>query len=605
MGLPTLTSRPRPGLLHHPALWDVEAAGPGGSASEHHPVAPPRPGRGNDQLASFSAAIVNVRWATTAVSLVLASSAILEPDWVAIVATVAVLGNTIYRSINPLIYTGSPADQVLLLLEVVLFWAVLAATAFWQSPLVIAAAAILVVAGFAGGFRLALRIGAVMTISLTVVGFSVTQWTTAELFVAIQWSALLLLTGVIAGYGRRISREATRRHSAALDRLSQLSDANTLLFNLHRLAQTLPASLDQTEVLDSSLLKLRGLLDFDRAGFLLYEETDRSWFVAQQQALGIDGPIDPLTLPEPAKRAIAGWQAVSLGNLSPDQPGMHPGSRSGLYAPLTARDRLIGLVIVESHRPAHYDETDRRTLEGFIEPMALAIDNARWFGRLRRASVDEERSRIARELHDRIGQSLACLGFDTDRLVRYHDAGRDIGPDLAALREGVRAVTVEVRDALYDLRADVAEDKAFEQTVGEFAARVAERSTLEIDVDSDATTRLPLLQEREMWRIAQEALINVERHAEARRVVVRWRCDHRRASLEVTDDGRGMAAENAGRVDSYGIVGMRERANGIGAALEINSQPGEGTTVRCYLDTTGTDMTGAAMTGTAPAGART
>ncbi len=547
---------------------------------------PKAPNRTVDQLANFSAAIVNVRWATTAVSLVLAGSSILRPDWAALVATLAVLGNTIYRSINPLIYTGSPTDQLLLLLEVILFWAALAATAFWQSPLVIAAAGVLVVAGFAGGFRLALRIGAVLTMSLTVVGFAAGDWGPADMSDAIRWSALLLLTGVIAGYGRRISGEATRQHSATLDRVSQLTDANTLLFNLHRLAQTLPASLDQTEVLDSSLIKLRGLLDFDRAVFLLFEEADRTWMVAQQQAMGIRGAIDPVTLPAPAKRAISTWQTAYESDLSPHRSGLHPTSRSGMYAPLTARDRLVGLVVVESHRPGHYGESERRTLQGFIEPMALAIDNARWFGRLRRASVDEERSRIARELHDRIGQSLACLGFDADRLVRHHAGGNEIGEELKNLREGVRAVTGEVRDALYDLRADVAEDKAFDQTIGEFVGRLSERSNIRIDVDSVAETRLPLLQEREMWRIAQEALINVERHAEAESVTVTWRCDQNRASLDVADDGRGMAENDAGRIDSYGIVGMRERANSIGAALEIISKPGEGTTVRCYLNQT-------------------
>ncbi len=577
MGLPTLSNRPRAGLLEHPALWDAR------SVDQRNE---PGPGRKVDQLTSFAAAVVNVRWATTAVALVLTGSVVLQPDWITIGAASAVLANTIYRSLHPLVYSGSPTDQLLLLFEVALFWAVLAATGFWRSPLVIAAASILVVAGFAGGFQLAMRIGLVMTISLTIAEFATTEFTAVDMSNAIQWSALLLLTGVIAGYGRRISGEASRRHSATLDRVSQLTDANTLLFNLHRLAQTLPASLDQTEVLDSSLLKLRGLLDFDRAAFLLFEETDRTWVVAQQQALGIRGTIDPISLPEPAKRAISTWQATCEGDLSSHHPGLHPTSRSGLFAPMTTRDRLIGLVLIESHHAGHYDDHDRRTLQGFLEPVTLAIDNARWFGRLRRASVDEERSRIARDLHDRIGQSLACLGFEADRLVRYHQSGHQIGPELQTLRQGVRAVTAEVRDALYDLRADVAEDKDFEQTIGEFASRLADRSNLRIDVDSVTTTRLPLLQEREMWRIAQEALINVERHAHATAVIITWRCDQHQASLDVVDDGCGMPADNAGRIDSYGIVGMRERANSIGAALEINSKPGEGTTVRCYLNQT-------------------
>lgn len=576
MGLPTLSNRQRPGLLEHPALWDTDAA-----AVEPDPLSE----RGSvDQLASFATAVLNVRWATTAVTLVLAASSVLRPDWLAIAAILAVLGNTIYRSLVPLIYTGSPADQFRLLAEVSLSWAALAATGFWQSPLVISSAGILVVAGFAGGFRMALRIGGAMTVSLTIVGFAVTEWTPDRMSVAIQWSTLLLLTAVIAGYGRRISGEATRQHSETLDRVTQLSDANTLLFNLHRLTQTLPASLDQTEVLDSSLLKLRGLLDFDRALFLLYEESDRTWLVGRQQSLGVSGTMDPAHMPAGARSAISTWQTTYDAELRQNGGGLHHSSKCGLFAPLTARDRLVGLVAVESRLEDHYDDRDRRTLQGFIEPMALAIDNARWFGRLRRASVDEERSRIARELHDRIGQSLACIGFDADRLVRHHDDGVDITTELADLRQGVRAVTAEVRDALYDLRADVAEDKDFDQTICEFASRLTERSNLQIDVDSSATARLPLLQEREMWRIAQEALINVERHAGAESVTVTWRCDSRQALLDVVDDGRGMAEGGAGRIDSYGIVGMRERANSIGASLEIISKPGEGTTVRCYLN---------------------
>ena len=86
--------------------------------------------------------------------------------------------------------------------------------------------------------------------------------------------------------------------------------------------------------------------------------------------------------------------------------------------------------------------------------------------------------------------------------------------------------------------------------------------------DVDAVIRLPLLQEREMWRIAQEALANVERHARATAVRVVWRCDGHRAVLEVTDNGAGFEAGKAGRLDSYGMLGMRERAASIGSALE-------------------------------------
>jgi signal transduction histidine kinase len=402
---------------------------------------------------------------------------------------------------------------------------------------------------------------------------------------AIQGTALLLLTAVVAGYGRRISGEANRRASANLDRISQLTDANTLLFNLHRLAQTLPASLDRTEVLDSSLGKLRGLLDFDRGAILLIDETDGSWAVTRRQAVDLASPIAPADLPAPARKALAAWRTARQPDDGLGGRGLHPDSIGGLYAPLASRNRLVGLVAVESSARV-YGERDRQAVHAFIEPLALAIDNANLFGRLRQASVDEERSRIARELHDRIGQSLASLGFEIDRLVRHRRSGSDIDDGLIEVREGVRRVTGEVREALYDLRSDVGEDKDFEHVVAEFGGRVAARSDLRFNIDSQAAGRLPIMQEREMWRIAQEAVINVERHADAASVTVRWRCDGRTAELVVGDDGRGMDAARGGRTDSYGIVGMRERASSIGATLEIRSEPGEGTTVRCYLSQT-------------------
>ena len=86
-----------------------------------------------------------------------------------------------------------------------------------------------------------------------------------------------------------------------------------------------------------------------------------------------------------------------------------------------------------------------------------------------------------------------------------------------------------------------------------------------------------------MWRIAQEALVNVERHAEAPKARVTWRCNGKSAALEVLDNGKGFPVGKAGRLDSYGILGMKERASSIGATVEVASAEGRGTRVRCLL----------------------
>src|SRR5690606_8967312 len=157
--------------------------------------------------------------------------------------------------------------------------------------------------------------------------------------------------------------------------------------------------------------------------------------------------------------------------------------------------------------------------------------------RLRTVGADEERTRIARDLHDRIGQSLAYLAFELDRIVSAEGKGDDVGASLEQLRGDVRGVIREVRDTLYDLRTDVSDSQDMADTIEAYAKRVAERSNLEIKLFADRGPRLPILQEREMWRIAQEALTNVERHAQARKVRIVWRCNGSAAALEVLDDG--------------------------------------------------------------------
>jgi signal transduction histidine kinase len=274
---------------------------------------------------------------------------------------------------------------------------------------------------------------------------------------------------------------------------------------------------------------------------------------------------------------------VLVDRLMPDQPGVAVEMSSGLYAPLLARDTVLGLIALEHHDTHHFKLRDQELMHGFMEPAALAIDNARWFARLRTVGADEERTRIARDLHDRIGQSLAYLAFELDRIVKTNSKGDDVTKHLDRLRTDVRGVIGEVRDTLYDLRTDVTDEHDLAQTLRDFLDRVQARSDLDIRLDAQASGRLPLLQERELWRVAQEAVTNVERHAHATKVAVTWRCDGERGVLIVADDGVGFPSGRVGRLDSYGIIGMRERAASIGAALDISSEVGVGTTIRCEI----------------------
>ncbi len=543
-----------------------------------------RPTFAGDRVAAFRPAILAIRWGTTMVSLALSIPAFLVEDWKIVAICGALIGYTIIRTVYPIRYTGELRGFFLLLAEVGIHVAAVVASEKWDSPFVFSLLTAVIVAGFARGFAFALRIGGVAGGAISLAAFLNESPAEADLRNAAQWTMILLLVALVAGYSRSISGEADRQRTLALNRLERLSDANALLFSLHRIAQTLPASLDMAEVLDTTMARLRSLFEFDAVVLLLFDETDATWQVLRRE--GAKGPsrLGPTELPPPLRRAMTVSRLVHVNDLQSSQgPGLAGASRSGLYTVLEARGSIIGLLAIE-HREANvYSDREVELLDGFIDPVALAVDNARWFGRLRTVGADEERTRIARDLHDRIGQSLAYLAFELDRIITREAKGESLAPDLEKLREDTRSVIREVRDTLYDLRTDVSDAADLVETLEAFADRIRERSSLEIEIESNHTgKRLPIRQEREMWRIAQEALVNVERHADAKSVVMHWSSDGERAELTITDDGKGFPI-GAGRVDSYGIMGMRERAASIGASLEIISEPGEGATLKCVL----------------------
>ncbi len=556
-----------------------------GRASDGYESAGPGITDAVDRVASFAPAILAIRWGMTAVSLALAGSAFVNSDWEIVLWCVGLVSYTVIRTISPLRYVGDIRSLIQVVAEIALHVTAVVATEYWESPFVFSLVTAIVVAGFARGFGFALRISIGAAAAVSLAEAAQPGYQLQDLRLALQWSTVLLLVGVVAGYARRISGEADRQHSLALDRLDRLSDANALLFSLHRVAQSLPASLDLGDVLDTTIARLRGLVEFDAVAILVFDDTDASWQVIRREGAALPARLGPTDLPRPLMEAMAENRMVEEPDLSqPRGPGISPTSSSGIYTVLPARGSIIGLLAVESRQPGAFGRRDVELLNGFVEPVALAIDNARWFARLRTVGADEERTRIARDLHDNIGQSLAYLAFELDRIVGREQKGEELGGALDQLRSDLRGVIGEVRDTLYDLRTDVSEQLEIGEVLEQFAARLMERTELDIRVYADRSgSRLPLLQEREMWRIAQEALVNVERHAEARAAAVRWRCDGEAAALEIADDGKGFPVGKAGRLDSYGIMGMRERAASIGATLELHSEPERGTVIRCFL----------------------
>lgn len=538
-----------------------------------------------DRVRTFSGLITGVRIAATAISLVMVFTAESATDQNALrIWTGLVVAYAIFRAVRPIRYSNDLNSLLRVLAEVAFHAVAVVATNSWDSPLVFTLVTAITVAGLARGFGFSLRVAIATCVTVSFSFVSQVGNTSDTIVTSASWTGIIIMVALAAGYTRRISGEADRERQLALDRLDRLSDANDLLFSLHRVTQTLPASLDLGDVLDSTMTRLKSLVSYESAAILLFDEVDGHWEVVRHHGMHVRSRLGATELPEGLRRAIAQNGTIHIADLAEvADNGLSNRAGSGIYGVLAARGSIIGLLAIERREIKQFTDRDIELVEGFVAPAALALDNARWFARLRTVGADEERTRIARDLHDRIGQSLAYLAFELDRMVDRDDAGESLSEPLAQLRDDVRGVIREVRDTLYDLRTDVSEEHGIGEILDQYATRVAERSNLAIQVEADTSHRIPLLQEREMWRVAQEALANIEKHASATAVRVVWRCDGHHAYIDITDNGVGFEQGRAGRMDSYGVLGMRERASSIGAVLEIVSAPGRGTRVRCSL----------------------
>ena len=538
-----------------------------------------------DRLRPFQRLVVGVRWGTLLASVILLLSTSSqrtsrESFWFVVLAAW-----TAIRTVRPVRHWGNELGTAAsVVLELGLAVAAVCTTGCWDSPLAFMLLPGVVIGGFSQGGPLVVGYGTITGLIVTLssalgdTDLTVDQWQRSG-----QWTIELMVIALVAGVGHRVLHDTLARHSDALNTMDRLTTANSLLFSLHRVAQSLPASLDLDDVLISTIANARDLFPNEAITILLTDDRTAGWSVARAEGVRLAPQLSIAAAPPPIAIASTAPGPIALADLSDDRRiGLLEAVRSGIYAPLRARGTLVGVLAIEHTSPGHDSEAAKELARRFSEPASVAIDNARWFGRIRAVSADEERVRIARDLHDRIGQSLAYLGFELDRITRQTNDDA-IKSQLASLRTDVRKVVTEVRETLYDIRTDVSKEDGVVPTLTNFLERVRDRTSLAVSFEHDVTGTLPARQEREMWQIAQEAVINVERHAHASTLSVRWHCDGHHALLEVNDDGRGFAA-SAGRIDSYGMRGLQERANAIGARIEIVTQPGQGTTVRCRLE---------------------
>ncbi len=258
----------------------------------------------------------------------------------------------------------------------------------------------------------------------------------------------------------------------------------------------------------------------------------------------------------------------------------HTNWDSVLVVPIIYGDRPLGVMTVAyaGIEPPGKEETG--FIEAIADQTALAIENARLYQRASAAAALEERQRLARELHDSVSQALygIALGARTARRRLGDDGPPNVVEPLDYVLSLAEAGLTEMRALIFELRPESIATEGLVAAIGRQVAATQARYGITVEADLCEEPDVALEAKEAVYRIAQETLHNTVKHARATRVHVRLSCDGANLRLSIRDNGQGF--DPSGEFPGHlGLRSMRERAQGVRGAFEIESSPGEGTTV--------------------------
>lgn len=537
---------------------------------------------GSDGQALFAAdigpATTVLRWSSVGYGLVALAPERAVVGWTEVFLLAICVFLTTLRTIMPLeLGATDRLGEATPLVDVAVFAIVVGWSGATESPWVLCLLTAVGLAAYGWGNRMALTAGAIAVVLVT----GATQLSGGVFATRFDDTGDLLATVslALAAAGGLFMRarvlEAARAAQQRGGELARLGAANALLEELTEIALTLPGAFTLREVLDRTRRLLKSHIDPRTVVLMTIDEASGEWAPKITDRASMRASYHRIDLPAPLQAALDTGDTVELRSDHGAEGFIGADSRSGCYMVLRARDQVIGLLAMEHPDIAHFESTDPVLRDGLADVIALTVDNARWFARLRSLGAEEERLRVAREVHDRIGQWMTYLKMELERLANSDTVDRT---ELERLHDDAAFALDELRETLRQLRSGVSDDRPLSVLGGDLVERFADRSDVAARfVVSHPDQRLPVPVENEILRILQEALNNVDRHAKADHVEVQWTVDGGNYELVVNDDGAGFNTEAAVREQSYGLVGMRERAEVIGATFEISSRPGVGT----------------------------
>jgi len=397
-------------------------------------------------------------------------------------------------------------------------------------------------------------------------------------------SATVLVIGI--GFGIVAFRQIDVLTGTLRARNAELEARGASARALHRVSVAIAAMTDVDDVLRAVVTHARELLRADAAVLLLEGADGRLELRAADGSPG--SLVDPGARPEATDLPWPGGaDAPDTNPADAILPFVRPASAVvRLSAPLQRGGQTIGLLGIGARAARGFDADEVETLASLANQATIALEHARLEARLRDLAVVEERERIARELHDGIAQVLGYVNTKSQAIDGYLAGGRveEARTQVAELGSAARAVYVDVREAILGLRSPIEPGQGLGAAIEAHARRVAADSGFVVDADippGPRDLRLDPDSAAQVYRIVQEALTNIRKHAGARRVRLSMALADGRLTLGIEDDGRGLArATPPADVPRYGLRSMRERAEAIGATLHVGDGSRGGVAVR-------------------------
>lgn len=373
-------------------------------------------------------------------------------------------------------------------------------------------------------------------------------------------------------------------------RTTEITLRNRQLLAVNGIAVAISQSFDLHEILEETLRRTLDALDGQGGGIFLHGQVGAE-------------PTTQLTqgLPEDFVKSVSKTRldAVVMGRV--DSPAeieadtqaaadeeAKPGTEGLLFfltAPLKVKGRVMGAMTVARSSEAGFTSEDGRLLTAIGYQVGIAVENARLFAQVQNMAALEERERLAREMHDGLAQVLGFLGIKTRVAQQLLSSGRSEQAlsDLEQIQKTVQDAYAEVRQSILSLRTATELEKGLVAAIRDSAADFSEQNSVpvELALAEHGEVSFPPEAEVQLVRIVQEALANVRKHAKASKVWIRLERHDGEVLLSVEDDGIGFdPAQVAGKKRRcFGLETMRERAESVGASLEVIPVPGEGTRI--------------------------